>query len=147
MLACLGTPTPFKGLKVYLVSAMGQPGSSEALEELISKVFGDFIYEGWFIHIADDFNVSAHTVKQLFTNWIQVLQRFLASNLSLSAPKTIICPREAIMLGWVWRSGTLICSPHKISPLSIVEPLKTATSMRSFLGAYKALSRCVPQYA
>ena len=53
----LGTTTPFKGLRVYLVAAMGQPGSSEALEELISKVFGDFIYEGWFIHIHDGVNV------------------------------------------------------------------------------------------
>ena len=56
----LGTVTPFKGLRVYLVSVMGQPGSSEALEELVSRVFGDFIYEGWFIHIHDDINVCAN---------------------------------------------------------------------------------------
>ena len=143
----LGTITPFKGLRVYLVAAMGMPGSSEALEELISRAFGDFAYEGWFIYIHDDVNVCGNTVKQLHINWVRCLHRFWECDLRLSAPKTTICPKECIILGWIWRSGTLSCSPHKISPLSVIEPPKTATSMRSFLGAYKAISRCIPQYA
>ena len=143
----LGTCTPFKGLKVYLVAAMGMPGSSEALEELICKVFGDFIYEGWFIHIADDVNIGGQTIVELHINWIRCLQRFVESDLRLSAPKTIVLPKDTIILGWIWHSGTLACSPHKLTPLSVVDPPKTATSMRSFLGAYKAISRCIPKYA
>ena len=143
----LGTPTPFKGLRVYLRSAMGQPGSSEALEELISRVFGDFIEEGWFVHIHDDINICADTIIQLVINWSRVLQRFLENNLKLSAKKTVICPKETVILGWVWRSGTITCSPHKIAPLSLAEPPKTATAMRSFLGSFKAVARCIPKYA
>ena len=143
----LGTVTPFKGLRVYLVSAMGQPGSSEALEELVSRVFGDFIQEGWFIHIHDDINVCANTIKQLILNWSLVLQRFFEADLRLSAPKTIIVPKKTIILGWVWNTGTLSCSPHKLTPLATIEPPQTATSMRAFLGAFRALSRCIPRYA
>ena len=42
-----GTVTPFKGLRVYVRSAMVMPGSSEYLEELLSRVLGDLIQEGF----------------------------------------------------------------------------------------------------
>ena len=39
----LGTVTPYKGLRVYLRSAMGMPGSSEHLQELTARVFDDYL--------------------------------------------------------------------------------------------------------
>ena len=54
--------TPYRGLRVYLRSAMGMPGSSEHLQELVSRVFGDFIHEGFLTNIADDFYIGADTV-------------------------------------------------------------------------------------
>ena len=45
----LGTATPFKGLRVYARAAMGMPGCSEALAELVSRVFGDFIHTRGFL--------------------------------------------------------------------------------------------------
>ena len=69
----LGTVTPFKGLRVYLRAAMGMPGSSECLEELICRVFGDFIERGFFIHIADDIHVGGNTVEELLQKWTLVL--------------------------------------------------------------------------
>ena len=86
----LGTVTPFKGLRVYTRSAMGMPGSSEYLQELLSRVFGDFLQEGFVILIADDIHVCGNTVDELLTNWSRVLHRMQRNNLNLSASKTVI---------------------------------------------------------
>ena len=68
-------------------------------------------------------------------------------NLTLSAPKTVIYPLKTVILGWQWCAGTLYPSAHKLTPLASVAPPKTCTSMRSFIGAFKAMSRCIPRYA
>ena len=73
--------------------------------------------------------------------------RLQANNLSLSAGKTVICPIKTVILGWQWNAGTLTPCTHKISALSLAEPPKTCSSMRSFIGAFKALSKCIPRYA
>ena len=52
------TPTPFKGLRVYSVSAQGTPGSSETLEEMMCTVLGPLIQEGVVAKIADDLYVG-----------------------------------------------------------------------------------------
>ena len=55
---CCATPTPFKGLRVYTVSAQGMPGSSKTLEEMMCTVPGPLIQEGVAAKIADDLNVG-----------------------------------------------------------------------------------------
>ena len=50
----LGTVTPFKGLRVYTRLAMGMPGASEVLNELLARILGNLIQEGSVIVIADD---------------------------------------------------------------------------------------------
>ena len=47
----------------------------------------------------------------------------------------------------VWRAGSLSPSSHKIAALLSCEPPKTCTKMRSFIGAFKALSQCIPKHA
>ena len=69
------------------------------------------------------------------------------NNLKLNGAKTVVCPVETEILGWIWRQGTLSVSSHKTSALLSAEPPKTCSAMRSYLGAYKALSRCIPRYA
>ena len=90
----LATVTPFKGIRIYLRPAMGMPGSSEFLQELTSRVFGDFAQEGFLIVIADDMFLGGNTIPELFTNWSRVLHRLRENNLTLSPSKTIICPRK-----------------------------------------------------
>ena len=143
----LGTVTPFKGIRVYLRSAMGMPGSSEYLQELTSRVFGDFLQEGFMVIIHDDLYIFGNTVDESINNWSRVLQRMQLNNLHLSATKTAICPLKTTILGWIWQGGTLSPCPHKIAPLVAVEPPPTCSSMRSFIGAFKALSKCIPRYA
>ena len=52
------TPTPFRGLRVFLRSAQGMPGSSETLEELMSTILGHYIQEGKVANIAVVFCTS-----------------------------------------------------------------------------------------
>ena len=40
-----GVATPFKGVRVYVRSAMGMPGSETALEELMCRVLGHLLQE------------------------------------------------------------------------------------------------------
>ena len=57
----LGVLTPFKGLRVYTRAAMGMPGSSEHLDELLSRVLGDLLQQGKVIKLAYDlYTVGRH---------------------------------------------------------------------------------------
>ena len=42
-----GVTTPFRGIRVHTRSVMGIPGSETALEEMMCRVLGDFIEEGF----------------------------------------------------------------------------------------------------
>ena len=126
---------------------MGMPVSSEYLQELISRAFGDFMQEGFLVTIADALLIGANSIAELLHNWSRVLHRIQENNLTLSAPKTEICPKRTVVLGWSWCGGTLSPNVHKLSPLAAATPPKTCTAMKSFIGAYKALSRCIPRYA
>ena len=144
----LGTVTPFKGVRVYTRSAMGMPGSSESLQELVSRVLGDYVQEGWLVTIHDDIYVgSEDSHDELLARWEKVLLRFKENNLTLSAVKTIIGALKTTILGWIWKSGTISASSHKTAPLSVLDPPKTCTAMKSFIGAFRAISRCFPNYA
>ena len=142
-----GIVTPFKGVRVYTRSAMGMPGSETALEELLSRVLGDFIMEGWCAKIADDLYIGGDTTEELLNHWSACLATFQKNNLGLNAPKTIISPVSTTILGWIWKKGTLRASTHKVSALASVEPPSNVQGLRSFIGAYKVLSRVLRGYA
>ena len=142
-----GITTPFKGIRVYTRCAMGMPGSETVLEELMSRVLGDLIQEGHVAKVADDLYCGGNTVDELMKNWYCVLEALQRNNLRLSAIKTVICPQTTNILGWIWSNGTLRASPHKVSALSSVDPPKTVQALRSFVGAYKVLSRVLKGYA
>ena len=143
----LGTMTPFKGVRVYACAAMGMPGSSEYLEELMSRVVGDMLMEETVLKIADDLYVVGSTPSELLENWERLLSILQRNNLSLSARKTVIAPKSTTILGWIWNCGTLSISSHKTCPLLRSLPPKTCTAMRSFLGAYKDIARAIPRCA
>ena len=87
-----GTPTPYRGLRVYQVAAQGMPGSSESLEEMLCLVLGDFVKEGWVAKIADDLSVGATTIDELSVNWSKVMHALFHNGLKLKADKTLIAP-------------------------------------------------------
>ncbi len=123
-----GTPTPFRGLRCYVVAAQGMPGASEALEECMSAIFGDEVKARFVAKIADDLYVGGMDEVMLLENWTIVLHKFSVNNIKVKVTKTIVAPLQAQILGWDWCNGKLTASAHKISPLISIAPPKTATS-------------------
>jgi hypothetical protein len=142
-----GVATPYKGIRVYTRCAMGMPGSETCLEELMSRVLGDLIQEGRVAKLADDLYCGGNSIPELLDNWSRLLSALKKNNLRLSAKKTIICPISTTILGWIWSAGTLKASPHRVATLAAVDPPTTVQGLRSFIGAYKVLSRVLPRYA
>ena len=139
-----GVVTPFRGVRVYVRSAMGMPGSETALEELLSAVLGDLIQDGILAKLADDLYCGGNTPDELLRNWSRVLAALDKCSLRLSPTKTIIAPKTTSILGWIWNNGTIRASNHRISALSSCDPPDTVKSLRSFIGAVKILSRVIP---
>ena len=142
-----GVATPFKGVRVYVRSAMGMPGSETALEELMTRVLGDLLQEGCVVKLADDLYCGANSLEDLYKNWNRLLSALHKNSLCLSATKTIIGPTSTTILGWRWQQGTIHASTHRISTLASCSPPEKVTNMRSFIGAYKVLSRVIPNCA
>ncbi|KAJ8369657.1 hypothetical protein SKAU_G00096850 [Synaphobranchus kaupii] len=140
-----GVATPFKGVRVYTWSAMGMPGSETALEELMCRVLGPLLQEGIVAKIADDLYCGGDTPQELFHNWKRILQALYKCDLRLSASKMVITPKSTTILGWIWCAGTLTASPHRVNTLAACPAPDTVGRMRSFVGAYKVLSRVVPR--
>ena len=142
-----GILTPYKGIRIYTRAAMGMPGSSEHLDELVFRILGDLIHEGIAAKIADDLYVGGNCADELRCNWQRVLERFKINNLRLKAAKTVIAPKNATILGWKWCQGSVTVSSHKINPLVTASYPKTVKALRSWLGSYKHMKSCVPNYS
>ena len=142
-----GVATPYKGIRVYTRCAMGMPGSETCLEELMSRILGDLIQEGCVVKLADDLYCGGSSPSKALSNWSKVLAALQKNNLGLNASKTVICPRSTTILGWVWSEGKLHASPHRIATLAAVNPPPTVRGLRSYIGAYKVLSRVLHGYA
>lgn len=141
-----GVATPFKGIRVYTRCAMGMPGSETALEELMCRVLGNMLVDGTVVKIADDLYCGGDTPEELFNNWKCLLHLLNDNNLSIAAHKTVIAPKTTTILGWKWSTGGILeASPHKVAPLSTCSIPITLKDLRSFVGAYKILSRVIPQ--
>ncbi|XP_067664175.1 uncharacterized protein [Haliotis asinina] len=125
---------------------MGMPGSETYLEELMCRVLGTLIQEGCVAKLADVLVCGGNSLDQVLYNWRRVLCVLRENNLRLSATKTVICTKSTTILGWIWSSGTLTASKHRIAALSSVPPPPTVQGLRSFVGAYKALSRVLHGY-
>jgi hypothetical protein len=138
-----GVAIPYCGLRVYVRSAMGMPGSETALEDVTCVVLGHLVQEGIVVKIADDLYCGRHTPEEPLNNWKRVLDALQRCNLNLLASKTIIAPKQARILDWLWQLGTIKASPHQIATLFSCQPPKTVTALRSFIGAYKVLSRVI----
>ena len=103
-----GVATPFKGVCVYVRSTMDMPGSETALKEVMCRVLGPLLQDGFMAKIAHDLYYGGNTPHDLLHNWQKVLHILHQCNLRLSAHKTIICPRTTTILGWIWNAGSWV---------------------------------------
>lgn len=143
----VGIMSPFKGTFVYKRSVMGLPGSESALEELLSRIFGDLIQEGKMIKLMDDIYVGSNNFDSLVATWDEVLKRLVLNGLKLSPSKTVCCPTQTTILGWIWNNGKISPSSHRVNALASCEPPSTVKSLRSFIGCFKFISRVLPHYS
>ena len=115
--------------------AVGMPGSEMALKELMSRVLGDLLKDGIVTKIADDLYCGGNSPGEILSNWKKVLQALHKCDLCLSAPKTINNSQSTTILGWVWNSGALSASPHRItahsSELSRCSPTSSQDALHS----------------
>ena len=142
-----GVHTPFKGLLVYNRGVMGLPGVEVALEELTCLLLGDMVKQGIVAKIADDLFIGANSPSELKVNLHMVLQKLLENDIKLSATKTVIAPKSVNILGWIWSEGQLKASPHKLSALATCPQPESVSAMKSYLGAYRFLSRVIQRHA
>ena len=142
-----GVHTPYKGLLVYNVGVMGLPGVEVALEELTCLILGDMVKEGKVAKIADDLFIGGNSPEELKSNLQEVLIKLHENNIKLKASKTTVAPKEVTILGWIWNGGKLRASSHRLLALSTCTRPDTVTAMRSYLGAYRFLSRTLHGYA
>ena len=117
------------------------PGSETSLEELMCRVVGDLVRDGKVVKLTNNLFCCGDNPEEVLHNWSLVLQAFHRNNMCLSPSKTVVCVKEVTVLGWLWQVGTLRASPHHISALASVSPTKTVQGLRSFIGAFKVLSR------
>ena len=113
-----GVATSFQGVRVYRRCTMGMPGSEVALEEVMCRVMVDMVVDGHMAKIADDMYVGGDWITELTDIWKCFLNILVTNNLGVSAGKTKITPVSTVILGWVWKQGTLSASPHRIATLS-----------------------------
>ena len=124
-----GVVTPFKGVRVYVRSAMGMQGSETAQEELTCRVFGELLEQGLLAKVADDMYCDADTLEDLLAAWRRVLSALHRCGLKLSSTKTTVVPVQTSILGWVWRQGTIRATPHRVSALAACPSPKTVRSL------------------
>ena len=142
-----GVHTPYKGVLIYNVGCMGLPGVEVALEELTCLILGDMVKEGKVCKLADDLFVGGNNVKELKDNFHLLLQKLSENNIKLSAIKTVIAPKSVDILGWIWSEGQLRVSAHRLSALTSCKPPETVKAIRSYLGAYRFISKVIKGYA
>ena len=80
-----GVATPFRGVRVYVSSAMDTPGSETALEEIMCRVLGDLLQKGMVANFGDDLHYGGHTPDELLHNWVLVSHALNGCDLCLSA--------------------------------------------------------------
>ena len=145
--AYLAIQHPFKGPYVYTASPQGLKNSSEISYDRLARVYGDMIQQRKMTRMADGLYPIGDDEEELLANYEEVLRRAEKSGFTFKPSKTIVAPRKTTVFGWTLEDGRWSPQPHVISSLSRSEKPTTVKQMRSFLGSYKQVSECVPNYS
>ena len=95
-----GVGSPFNGVHVYTRCAMGMPGSvTGSVVKIMGHAIGHLAEEGSVAEIVDDLNCFGKSPEQPST-WARVSEVLLENNVSLCAPKTVICTKSTNIIGW-----------------------------------------------
>ena len=143
----LATVHPFKGLKVYTCDPQGLKGASERSYEKLLRIYGDMVQAGQLAQMADGLHILGDSLDILVTNYEEVLKRADMCNLTFKPSKVVVCPKNINLFGWSLKGHKWFPTSHTISALANAQPPTTVKQLRSFLGSFKQLSPCLPNYA
>ena len=133
---------------LLLLEIFSQVQMAEEFDELLAKVLKQELQEGICVKIVDDVYVGGDNQEDAAQNYFRVLKKLSQANLKMTAEKTKIFPKEADILGWVWKEGGhLVASPHRKLALTNtnIDDIKTVNDMRSWVGLFKTLHIVTPQ--
>ena len=101
----LGTPHPFKGLRVYAVEPQGLRNASEHGYERLARIFGDMCADERMTRMADGLYILGDTVEDLHENFREVLERARNCGLTFKPKKIVIAPKTTTLFGWKRKYG------------------------------------------
>ena len=113
----LGVQTPYKGVRVMTRTGQGLLGSDVELGELLSRVLGQEISDGFCVAIRDDIIIGGHTQDDAIDNYETVLRKLHSCNLKLSPNKMRIFPSDTEVYGYRVKDGCILPSNHTITSL------------------------------
>ena len=143
----LATHHPYKGIRLYAAEPQGLKNASEHAYERLARVIGDFCQDGFVTRQADGIYVGGNSLSELYNNLQKVLQRLQDANLTVKPSKFIIDPKQIVLFGWEKKGDGWRPLEHTVSPLINAPPPTTVKQLRSWLGAAKQVSQCIPNYA
>ena len=143
----LATPHPFKGLRVYQCEPQGLKNAGEHAYERLALIYGDLCAEEKMTRMADGLYILGDTLNELEENFREVLQRAELCGLTFKPSKIIITPKVTTLFGWRKNGDGWMPTSHTTSPLLKAPPPTTVKQTRSWIGSYKQLAECIPQYA
>jgi len=97
--------------------------------------------------MADGVYVVSDTLKELLSTFREVLKRARQAGLTFKPKKIIIAPLNTVLFGWKKIKDGWRPIDHTISPLTKASEPSTVKQLRSFIGSYKQISECIPNYA
>ena len=121
--------------------------ASEHAYERLARILGDLCQQGMVTRQADGVYVGGNSYDELLENLEEVLQRFRLCGLTVKPSKFIIDPQRIVLFGWEKIGESWKPLDHTISPLVKAPPPTTVKQLRSWLGAAKQMSQCIPNYA
>ena len=143
----LCTYHPFKGVMCYQVSVMGLRNSQEHSTNMLLNIFHDLIRQEKVLIQADAILPVADSVDELTVTYIEVLTRLRAAGLTIKPSAVVIAPTSMVLWGWKLKGSCWQPTSHVRSSLEFAEPPSTVKKLRGYLGAFKQMSQCIPQYA
>ena len=132
------------GTLCFSTATQGLLGMDVYQDELTDKLFGDLVLSGNLIKLADNVYFGANSLQDFQQLFETILHRCDAANLRLKPNKLKLNVQSADILGLHWHRGALSPSHHKLDPLSVCEPPKTVSSLRSWLGSVRFNEVCLP---
>ena len=142
----LGVMTPHKGVRVLTRTGQGLLGSDVELEQLMARVLGDEITQGFCMAIRDDIVIGGNSLDEAIENYNLILSKLNKNNLKLSPNKVRVFPGDTEIYGYRVFNGCVKPSEHTISTLgqTKIENLTTVKQVNSWKGLYKTLIGHLP---